>query len=133
MYLPRSLRAGFYASAALLLASGIAWLAIHYEALPGTQASALALEVHGAAAMAVLFLAGGLLALHAPRAWRERRNRATGLATAVLLAALAITGYLLYYAGDEKLRQGASLVHWGLGLAAPMLAWLHVFLGRRSR
>ena len=132
MRLPASLRAVFYAFAGVLIASGLAWLGVHYAAAPGAPGSALALEVHGGAAMAILFVAGIVAALHVPRSWRERRNRSSGIAVASLLALLTITGFLLYYAGGDRLRETASLVHWGVGLAAPVLLWLHTSLGHRA-
>jgi hypothetical protein len=132
MRLPASLRALFYAFAAVLTASGLVWLGVHYAAAPGAPGSALALEVHGGAAMAVLFLVGIVVALHVPHGWRERRNRGSGIAVASLLSLLAITGFLLYYAGGDRLRETASLVHWSIGLAAPVLLWLHTGLGHRA-
>ena len=43
---------------------------------------------------------------------------------------LTVTGYLLYYAGDENTRPVISAAHWILGLAVPaLLAW-HVISGR---
>jgi hypothetical protein len=43
---------------------------------------------------------------------------------------LTITGYLLYYAGDEDTRPLISAAHWILGLAVPaMLVW-HIVSGR---
>jgi hypothetical protein len=132
MRLPASLRAAFYIAAGLLLASGVAWLAMHYEMLPaGEAAPGFMLKLHGAAAMAVLFLSGSLLALHAPRAWREGRNRRSGTLLGTLLAALTLTAYLLYYAGDDTVRQSASIAHWLVGILAAGLLWLHAFLGRR--
>lgn len=133
MRLPASLRAAFYATGALLFASGMAWLGLHYEAPERTAAAALTLEVHGGAAMAVLFVAGGVLALHAPSAWRERKNRASGALLAAALALLTASAFLLYYAGGDALREQASLVHWAIGAAAPLLVWLHLALGRRTR
>jgi hypothetical protein len=132
MRLPLSLRAGFYASGALLTASGLAWLGVHYAAPPGAPGSAAALEVHGAAAMAVLFLAGAVAALHVPGGWRDGKNRRSGLLVVSVLAALTITGFFLYYAGDDSLRETAGVVHWVIGLAAPLLLWLHSALGRRA-
>lgn len=132
MQLPPSLRAAFYACGAVLTASGLVWLAVHYAAPPEARGSALALEVHGAAAMAVLFLAGAVAALHVPGAWRERKNRNSGIAVVSWVVLLAVTGFLLYYAGDDSVRETAGVVHWVSGLAAPLLVWLHGSLGWRA-
>lgn len=133
MRLPPSLRAGFYASGGLLTLSGLVWLGLHYAAPTGAPAAALALETHGAAAMAVLFLAGAVAALHVPGGWRERKNRSSGIAVASLLLLLTFTGFLLYYAGDDMVREAAGVAHWAVGLAAPLLVWLHTCLGRGAK
>lgn len=132
MRLPLSLRAGFYGCGGLLVASGLVWLGVHYAAAPGAGGSAAALEVHGAAAMAILFLAGAVAALHVPCKWRERKNRSSGIAITLFLGVLTISGFFLYYAGDDRVRETASIVHWIVGLAAPILLWLHSSLGRRD-
>jgi hypothetical protein len=131
MRLPASLRAAFYAASAVLAGSGIAWLVMRFGTADEPRgAEALALEVHGAAAMAVLALVGGVVALHAASRWRERRNRASGALLSALLLVLTASAYLLYYAGDDRLRGAASLAHWSLGLLAPVLGAWHVASGR---
>ena len=130
---PASLRRGFYGAAALVAVSGVAWLAVHYVASPNERAATLALEVHGGAAMLLLFFAGALFWLHGPVAWNDGRNRVSGGAVAVALAVLTATAYLLYYASGDALRSGASLVHWALGIGALPLVYAHVTLGRRTR
>ena len=125
MRLPASLRASFYVATALVTASGIVWLLQPSVGL-------LSMEIHAAAAMALLVITGSTFALHAPGAWREHKNRASGTLVGVVLLILAVSGYLLYYLGQESLRHVTSVVHWGVGLAAPILLCLHVWLGRRS-
>jgi cytochrome b561 len=65
------------------------------------------------------------VALHVPGAWRERKNRVSGLVMAVALIGLVITGYLLYYAGGESARALASVAHWLPGLALPAVGLWH--------
>jgi hypothetical protein len=133
MRLPASLRRSFYAAAALVAVSGVAWLALHYLGRPADAAATWALEIHGGAAMLLLFFAGALFWLHAPGAWSERKNRLSGGFVGGALAVLTLTAYLLYYAGGEAVRSDASVVHWVLGIAALPLVCLHVVLGRRTR
>ena len=45
---------------------------------------------------------------------------------------LTLTGYALYYAGDERIRPVISVLHWGLGLVLPAALLWHILLGRRS-
>jgi glucose uptake protein GlcU len=91
------------------------------------------MKIHGAAAMAVLVLIGMLLSGHVRFAWRARRNRANGSVFLSAFAVLTITGYGLYYAGGEMLREWTSWIHLALGLALPILLLIHIFLGRRTR
>jgi hypothetical protein len=43
----------------------------------------------------------------------------------LVFAALIVSGYLLYYAGDEGLRDKVSLIHWIVGLAVVLVYLLH--------
>jgi hypothetical protein len=124
MRLPRSLRLGFHAAAALVAASGLAWLGSH-------DGRSVLMQVHGAASMALLVLIGAVAALHAPAAWRERKNRWSGALVAAALCFLVLTGLLLYYLGDERARLVASLAHWTVGVVAGGLLGVHIWLGAR--
>jgi hypothetical protein len=134
MRLAASLRYSLYGLIAVLLGSGVVWLGAHYLDLRrGDPAGwrAVSMRIHGAAAMALMVIAGSAVSLHATSAWRERKNRASGLALGAVLTILAITGYLLYYAGGESARSLASIGHWVLGLALPAAFASHALLGRR--
>lgn len=130
-----------HASGALLLVTGAAWLVVHYmraaDALP-SPAEPWLMRAHGLGAFAILFMLGALAAAHVPRGWRlaERlgwqRQRRTGLALCGLAAALALTGYLLYYFAPENLRPGLGWLHSGLGAAMSILVALHRRGGERG-
>ncbi len=126
-----------YAVLALLFLTGVAWAYWNYlTASPmGLEASAKtwAMKIHGGSAMAILVLAGMLLAGHVRFAWRARRNRANGSLFLSAFAVLTITGYGLYYAGGERVRVWASWIHLGVGLALPFLLIFHIWLGKRTR
>ena len=132
--LPALRRWSVYAVAAALWASGAAWVVAHFlltkQGEYGPQKSPLegwSLVVHGGAAMAALWTLGLLWAAHVQPGWSRRRGRWTG---GVLLGAalvLSVTGYGLYYLGDEGLRDLTSWAHWLLGLAAPAAFLLHRF------
>ena len=49
-----------------------------------------------------------------------------------LVPFIALTGYLLYYAGSETFRQQVSWMHLILGLCLPAVLALHVLLGKRA-
>ncbi|MFT3906259.1 MAG: hypothetical protein QM718_08150 [Steroidobacteraceae bacterium] len=125
-------------SGAALWLSGALWLLVHYfgrvqgefgpEANP---AEPWLLRLHGAALLALLLGVGSLLVVHVWRGWAYRQQRWIGLSLLILLGLLVLSGYLLYYAGDEALRAWDSVVHWSVGLVAlPVFVW-HYLHGRR--
>lgn len=127
-----------YAIGVWVFLSGIGWLADHYLfavsedfADPHAASEPLWLRLHGAAAMAALVAFGSLLPGHIARAWRVRINHRTGLLMVGLVALLAVTGYGLYYAGDEETRPWISMAHWLTGLLVALGLALHVHLGKR--
>ena len=136
------LRAGrrrlLYGVAAVLWMTGAVWLAAHYfwtkqgEYGPQTSpAEPWSLRLHGLFAMAALAFLGLLWAVHIVRGWRARRGRVSGSVLFGLALVLVLTGYLLYYIGDDDLRGWTSLIHWTLGLAALPAFLLHRFLPKR--
>ena len=135
MRLAASLRYALHAAGGVLLLSGALWLALRYGTpLDPRERELLAasMQVHGAATMAFLVLTGCAVALHAPVAWRERRNLASGTALSCALLLLALTGHLLYYAGDDTVRAATSVVHWIAGIAATGILLWHVAEARRT-
>jgi hypothetical protein len=134
--LAASLRYFLYAMTAMVFASGALWLAPRY--LPASSPlpeglSTASMRVHGGAAMVLLVLIGWTASLHAPGAWRERKNLVSGILLSAALVLLTATGYCLYYLGEESARAASSLGHWMLGLALPVALVCHVWLGRRTR
>ena len=126
-----------YGATAALAVSGIIWLVLHYFlAVPGEYGPQIhplepwMLRLHGAAAMAGLIIYGSLLPVHIRRAWSIRRNIVLGIGLVAFMLLLTVTGYLLYYAGDENTRPVISAAHWILGLAVPALLVWHVVSGR---
>lgn len=119
-------RRTLYATGALLMLSGAAWLAVHYAVGAGAgdlphPAEAWLLRVHGLGAFAGLFVLGVLAAGHVPQGWRYTGRhrwdgqRSSGITLCVIGAALALSGYLLYYFAPENIR--------------PALGWAHAFVG----
>ena len=125
---------------ALVFLSGVAWIALHYGPADNgpdgawRPAEVWALRLHGAAAMAALIAFGSLLAQHVPSAWRLRRNLASGIAMLACVAALTLTGWLLYYASGEATRAWSSYLHMVLGVAGPLgLLWHLAYQRRQAR
>ncbi|MGB6324215.1 MAG: hypothetical protein WBG11_00175 [Methylocella sp.] len=129
-------RFAIYIAFAALFASGAAWLVAGQlkETSNGEiwqQAAAYLLMVRGGAAMLTLMLLGALFPLHIGRAWRARKNRATGIVMLAFNAVLIATAFGLYYLASEILRPRASDLHIAFGLAMPVLLLVHVKAGRK--
>jgi len=126
-----------YAIGALIFLSGLGWLGDHYlfagSADFGDAHAAFEpwwLRMHGAAAMAGLVELGSLFPGHIARAWRLRVNRRSGLLMLGLVTLLVVTGYGLYYVGDEETQPWISMIHWLAGIVAGAGLVLHVRLGK---
>lgn len=123
-----------YGAGAVLLVSGIGWLALHYgrsaDALP-SPIEAWAMRIHGLASFLVVFGFGALAASHVPQGWRlsQRlrwaRQRGSGVILCALAATLAATGYLLYYFAPEGVRPALGGLHSALGVAMALVVVWH--------
>ncbi len=126
-----------YAISATLFLSGAGWLVAHFAfAGRGTfgdmpnPTEPWWLRVHGASMMGFLMTLGSLFPGHIVRAWRIRRNHRSGLLMLGCTVFLGVTGYSLYYGGDEQVRSWISLLHWVVGLAVAGVLVAHVVLGK---
>jgi peptidoglycan/LPS O-acetylase OafA/YrhL len=116
-------------SGALLLASGAVWLLLHYgrgDELPHPL-EPWSMRLHGLASFVSLFMLGVLAAFHVPHGWRAtarhglrqpgRAQRRWGLLLCVLAAALAASGYALYYFAPDNVRPALGGAHSAAGAA----------------
>ena len=129
--LNRPLKAAVYLSFAALLGTGAGWMYAQgrledqgWETFPG-----LLMKTHGGAAMLALIVLGALSA-HIRRGWKADRNRLSGALLIGVNAFLIVTGYGLYYAGGEALREWLSRWHAWIGLGFGVLLPAHVIAGR---
>lgn len=127
-----------YAILACTWLTGVLWLIVHYffahQGEFGIEPSSFEswwLRLHGAAAFLSLWLAGLLWAMHARHGIRRAKRRRSGLLLIAAFLLLAVSGYLLYYATGDGLREAMRLLHWVLGVAAAIPFLLHS-LGARS-
>jgi hypothetical protein len=136
--LSRRHRLTFYSASLLLFISGVAWAWANRLDDTGRTSEALRefkpwlMKLHGFSAMAFVLLLGTLLPGHVRRAWHARKNRRNGAFFLVTASALTLSGYLLYYMGNEDWREAVSNFHLWLGLAAPVLLFWHIRTGRRA-
>ena len=133
-------QAWIYGTFGVLFVSGALWLLFHhFVQIEGEFGPAMHplepwwLKLHGAGAMLFLFLLGTLLLSHMESAWRIGRNIPTGVAFVSFNLILVVSGYMLYYFGGETARPIISIVHWAVGLTAPVIIGIHVWRGRAGR
>src|SRR5262249_24709238 len=91
------------------------------------------LRLHGAFAFFTLWIFGLLWGIHIAKLWPGKRKKwSGGILTGVFLL-LILSGYLLYYVGDDRVRPFISAIHWAIGLIAPLLFLWHRLRRRTSR
>jgi hypothetical protein len=115
----------------LLLTAGV-WLWAQSNLSTDNPLPSLMMKIHGGAAMAALVLLGALIH-HIRRGWIAKKNRLSGSIFLAVIFFLVVTGYGLYYSGDEQLRSLISRSHTWIGLGLLLLIPAHVLLGRALR
>ena len=133
-------RLGLYVVGIGVWLSGGLWLLFHYFLVTqgefGPQANPLEpwwLKLHGAFAFAAIWIFGLLWGVHVTPAWPFRRRRWSGGTMTGLLFWLTLSGYLLYYVGNEAARSLISVLHWSIGLACPLAFFWHRARNRKRR
>ena len=126
-----------YASVAVMFATGVSWWLLDLfgqrEGDFGPEkhpAQFFLIRIHGALAMGMMMIFGGLLATHIRHYWRKRKNRVTGLVLVGTWTLLMASAYILYYAAGDTVRVTAHWTHVILGLGLP--AWLLLHLRGRT-
>jgi hypothetical protein len=74
-----------------------------------------------------MWIFGLVWGVHVSKAWPYARRRWSGGAMTGVLAWLIVSGYLLYYTGNESARAVVSVLHWVIGLACPIVFFWHRF------
>ncbi len=128
----------FYSVCLVLWLSGALWLYVRYclrTSVDITDQSysylSLLLKIHGAAAMVFLVVWGALL-YHIFPGWNNRRQRPSGVSMVITCLVLILTGWGLYYIGNDGLRNLTSLMHSIFGIIFPVVIFFHVFRVIRS-
>ena len=139
VWLPPARRWIVYAVGFGVWATGCGWLVFHFflrrQGDFGPEPSPAEpwwLKAHGAFGFAALWTFGLLWGVHIVAGWRSKRRRWSGALMFALFALLILSGWLLYYAGDDALRGAVSYAHWIVGLGAPALFLWHRRLKRQA-
>lgn len=126
-------------SAVIMWVSGAAWLVLHYFFQRadefGPEPHALEpwmLRLHGLVLIPMLLALGSMAFDHIPAGWRDRSRRSVGLLLAAVMGFLVSGGYLLYYVGNDIVREWAAWSHWIVGLLSPAPFLWH-YLSRAAR
>ena len=127
-----------YVVSLVLLFSGAVWAWAHRLDEQGDAGVTLRnfnpwlMKAHGFAAVGFVLLLGTLLPTHVRRSWHARKNRSNGVFFLGVVSLLTLSGYALYYLGDETWRNATSQFHLWLGLSSPLLLFWHIRSGRRA-
>ena len=125
-----------HASGWLLLASGLAWLGVHYLAGAGAgqlphPMEAWTLRAHALAAWLGAFTLGEIAASHIPRGWhttmrrRAPAQRRLGLALCMMALALVLSGYALMYLVPEPAHAAWGWAHSAIGVVMAGVLIVH--------
>ncbi len=128
----RGLRLGLYLVGMGLWLSGALWLLCHYFGQSRGEfgmgphpLEPWLLKLHGACAFGVIWVLGLLWGVHIAPGWAAGERRRSGAVMLGLALWLVLSGYLLYYVGQERLRAITGLLHWSVGLMIPVFLLAH--------
>ncbi len=132
------MNAWFYGVFGILFFSGVMWLIVHYfgpeqEFVETHPLGPWLLRIHGAAAMAALVVLGVLIPTHIRTGWSQKRNQSVALVLITLCVLMVISGYGLYYCGDDVFRSWISGFHNTAGCLMPVILLWHIINERKSR
>jgi len=119
-------------SGTILWMTGAAWVLLHYfgevqgEFGPETNpAQPWLLRLHGLVLIPAILVLGSLLVVHIPKGWNDKSQRIGGISLTTLFTILIFSGYMLYYVGNDYLRELSSVFHWITGMLIPSIFIWH--------
>ncbi len=118
-----------YIITALLWVTGAIWMVL----LETDPARPLWMKLHGAAAMAFLVILGTVMLHHVPAGWKQNDQRPSGGSLLIVCGVLVISGWGLYYLGNEEWRHWTRTIHSIIGLLLPVILFLHVWLAKKNK
>lgn len=135
--MPAWMRRWIHGVGLLSAATGVLWLLFHHFMTVAGEFGPTAhplehtwLVLHGAAAFLAAWVLGLIWMGHVRRGLAIGRKLASGLGLVIAVAFLMLSGWGLYYLGDEDWRERIATLHWLVGLGAVLLLLVHAFAGR---
>lgn len=114
--------------------TGALWMLIQYtKSTPldlRTPNQTLLMQLHGAVAFLSLICLG-TFATHIKQGLSIKVNKPSGITLSISMAVLIVTAWMLYYVGDDTLRNISSLAHILIGACFPALVLGHASRGIR--
>jgi len=137
--LSRNVRSLIYIIGIGVWFSGVLWLLLHHFFMQAGEfgmapnpAEPWSLRAHAAFAFGSIWLLGLLSAMHIQNGWNSRRKRYSGVVLVSAFVTLILSGYLLYYVGEEHARAFLSAMHWIIGVVAPLAYVVHRLSRRQA-
>ena len=136
--MPARKRLAIYLVFGALWLSGCAWLVLdrffgsrgQFGLMPHPWEPAVLL-VHGIVAILSMYLLGWVTARHVLQWWPGGLRRVSGGTLSAFILFLALSGFALFFAGDDRWQHLAAITHDGLGLGITVFAVQHWFFARR--
>jgi hypothetical protein len=112
--------------------TGVMYLLGHqFQIQRSTLGTHRVLAAHGIAAILATLAIGSILPFHIKAGYKSRKQLWSGFSQLGFLAALLISGALLYY-GPGEIRDFVIDIHWIVGLLFFSIFMLHAFFRLRS-
>lgn len=129
-----------YLTGAGVWSTGCLWLVLHYffekqgDFGPTTNpAEPWLLRAHGFFSFAAIWLLGLLWGVHISKLWPYGKQRWSGGVLTGAAIWLVVSGYLLYYVGEERTRSWISAAHWITGVLILGFFFWHILRPNRRR
>jgi hypothetical protein len=136
--MPAGSRLAVYLVLGALWLSGCVWLLLDeffesrgpFGVSPHPWEGAI-LALHGILAIISTFLFGWLTARHVLARWPGRLRRLSGATLAMFFALLTLSGFALFFIGDDRWQRLSAVAHDALGLGVLVFAIQHWFFAKR--
>ena len=130
--MPAWMRRAVYGVGLLCALSGVLWLLFHHfvqvEGEFGPVAHPLErtwIVLHAGTAFLAAWVLGLIWLGHVRRGLGLGRKLPSGVSLVLLVAFLMLSGWGLYYIGDDAWREWTATAHWVVGLGAAVLLLVH--------